>query len=128
MKEKISSMGIIIAESQGLKKVLLLNSDGEWVFPKGHVKENETYVEVAIREIKEETGIKLEQNQCLGQIDEFKFYFEGEKAIKIIKVFLFKTNLFETINFNREEGFTDGKWFDLTEGIEVLEHNDARGA
>jgi len=128
MKEKISSMGIIIAENQGLKKVLLLNSEGEWVFPKGHAEKNETYIETVIREIKEETGIKLRQNQCLGEIDEFKFYFEGEKAVKVIKVFLFKINLFENINFNKEEGFTDGQWFDLREGIKTLQHDDARGA
>lgn len=34
------------------------NEDGgHWDFPKGHVEENETELETAVRELKEETGI-----------------------------------------------------------------------
>ena len=31
--------------------------EGHWDFPKGHVEENETELETAVRELKEETGI-----------------------------------------------------------------------
>ena len=31
--------------------------EGHWDFPKGHVEENETEIETAVRELKEETGI-----------------------------------------------------------------------
>ena len=32
-------------------------TEGHWDFPKGHVEENETEFETAVRELKEETGI-----------------------------------------------------------------------
>ena len=45
MIKKISSMGIVISKGG---QVLLLNSDGEWVFPKGHVEHGEDYVEAIL--------------------------------------------------------------------------------
>lgn len=63
MKEKISSMSIVIANLKEEKKVLLLNSEGEWVFPKGHVEKNETYLETAIRELKEESDVTVKKKK-----------------------------------------------------------------
>ncbi|MBS4536680.1 NUDIX domain-containing protein [Clostridium sp. D2Q-14] len=87
---KVSSMGIVVAKLN-LQKilVLILNCDDEWVFPKGHVELGESWIDAACREVKEESGVMLKQGECLGLIDEFSFYFEGEKAIKEIKVHLF---------------------------------------
>ena len=48
MKEKISSMAIVIGNSENKNKVLILNNEGEWVFPKGHVENNETYLQASI--------------------------------------------------------------------------------
>lgn len=124
MKENISSMAIVI----GKDKVLLLNSKGRWVFPKGHVEDGETYLEAAIRELKEESDVDVLEEDSLGQIDEFKFYFDKEKAMKVIKVFLFKIDKCPKITYQREEDFIDGDWFDIEEGLDLLFHDDARAA
>ena len=126
--EKISSMAIVVGVKDDEKKVLMLNNEGEWVFPKGHVELNETELEAAIRELKEESGIEVKESDSLGQIDEFKFYFDGEKAVKVIKVYLFKIDRFDQITFNKEEGFIDGKWIDVNQSIDKLTHDDAREA
>lgn len=56
VKEKACG-GIIIKDD----KVLMVNQvKGFTGFPKGHVEENETEIETAIREIKEETNIDVE--------------------------------------------------------------------
>ena len=128
MIEKISSMAIVIAETKEGQKVLQLNSEGEWVFPKGHVENGETYVEAAIRELKEEANVIVAENQSLGQVDEFRFYFDGEKAVKVIKVFAFVINELQPIGFNKEEGFIDGAWVDVNNAINQLKHDDARNA
>ncbi len=126
--EKISSMAIVVGIKGKQQKVLMLNNEGEWVFPKGHVEKNETELEAAIRELKEESGIEVKESDSLGKIDEFKFYFDGEKAVKVIKVFLFKVNNFGKININKEEGFIDGQWVDAKQSIDQLTHDDAREA
>ena len=40
--------------------LLLKHNGGHWAFPKGHVENDETEVETAIREIKEETNLDVE--------------------------------------------------------------------
>lgn len=128
MEEKISSMAIVIAKLREERKVLLLNSEGEWVFPKGHVEEDETYLETAIRELKEESSVTVKKEESLGQVDEFKFYFDKEDALKIIKVFAFEINELREIKYNKEECFIDGQWFDSGIAIKILKHDDARNA
>lgn len=126
--EKISSMAIVVGSVEDEKKVLMLNSEGEWVFPKGHVEQGETEVAAAIRELKEEAGIDVTEEECLGQVDEFKFYFDGEKAVKVIKVYLFNIDRFPEILFNKDECFIDGKWIDVKDSVDKLTHDDARQA
>lgn len=56
IKEK--SCGIVVFDNN---KVLLIKHNGGHIsFPKGHVENNETEKETAIREVKEETGIEAE--------------------------------------------------------------------
>lgn len=55
------SYGIIVAYKQNSTetKYLIIQSKGtnDWSFPKGHAEKNETSVEAALRELREETGI-----------------------------------------------------------------------
>lgn len=55
------SCGAIIID--GDKILILQQAAGHWGFPKGHVENNETEVETAIREIKEETNLDVEINE-----------------------------------------------------------------
>ena len=52
--QKEKSCGAIIYNKN--KEVLIVKHNaGHWDFPKGHVEENETEIQTAIREVKEET-------------------------------------------------------------------------
>ena len=127
MKEKISSMAIVMAgEKEG--KILLLNSEGEWVFPKGHVEEGETYLETAIRELHEESGVVVKEEDSIGQVDEFSFYFSKEDALKVIKVFGFKIKEAQHITYKEDECFIDGQWIDVDKVDSMLKHDDAKNA
>jgi len=52
------SAGVIV-EREG-KYLLARNFRNEWGFPKGHIEENETAKQAAVRECLEETGISVE--------------------------------------------------------------------
>lgn len=127
MKKKISCMGIVLLNEPSQEpQVLIMENDLEWVFPKGHVMENEDYISAACREIKEETNVMVSANDCKGQIDQFSFYFEGENAEKVIYVFLFLLNQYQPIVPNYEEGFTQGVWLKANDALAQLSHDDAR--
>lgn len=128
MIEKISSMAIVIAKKEKNLKALLLNNDGEWVFPKGHLEANETELDAAIRELYEESNVKVNAQESIGQVDEYKFYFSGENAVKVIKVFAFIINDEREITYNKNEGFIDGKWIEVDDALKMLKHNDAKNA
>lgn len=51
------SCGCIIIDNG--KVLLVKQTSGDWGFPKGHVEDNETEIETAIRETKEETNIDV---------------------------------------------------------------------
>lgn len=128
MIEKISSMAIVIAKKEKNLKALLLNNDGEWVFPKGHLEANETELDAAIRELYEESNVKVNAQESIGQVDEYKFYFNGENAVKVIKVFAFIINDEREITYNKNEGFINGKWIEVDDALKMLKHNDAKNA
>lgn len=79
------SCGAIVLD--GEKILVLQQKKGHWGFPKGHVENNETEVETAIREIKEETNVDVEIN------DKFRYsetYSPAEGVEKEVVYFIAK--------------------------------------
>jgi 8-oxo-dGTP pyrophosphatase MutT (NUDIX family) len=129
MRKNVSAMGIVLnKDGAGGYNVLILENDGEWVFPKGHVEEGEDFVGAAIREIQEETGVSVTREQHRAHVETFSFFFDGENAQKIIEVQSFMLEQTPTVTINREEGFTDGKFAQAALALEMLSHDDARNA
>lgn len=56
IKEK--SCGCVVINDN--KVLLIKHNKGHWDFPKGHIEENETEMQTAIREVKEETNIDVQ--------------------------------------------------------------------
>ena len=68
IQTKIKKAGSFIYNTS-LNKVLLVQSRGQmWGPPKGTMKPDESVLECAIREVKEETGIELSETNFLGEI------------------------------------------------------------
>lgn len=63
MKQEKSCGAVVYrVKDSGKIRVLLIRHEngGHWAFPKGHVEGDETEEETALREIREETGLKVE--------------------------------------------------------------------
>ena len=65
LKEEISSGGVVVFNNAIL---LLRKFNGDWVLPKGKVEQGETLEQAALREVSEESGVKGQIQQYLGEI------------------------------------------------------------
>lgn len=122
--KKIISAGIIIFRKtrEGYKFLLLYHGRNYWNFPKGKLEESEKSWQAALREVKEETGLKQTE---LKFIENFKAYERfmltrgKEKAFKIVILYLAETHQPNiTVSFEHE-GYA---WFTFAEARKVLAH------
>ena len=58
-KQIISCMGVVIYINKTIYVAVLKDKDNNLLLPKGHLNNGESYIEAAIREVLEETQIKL---------------------------------------------------------------------
>ena len=60
-----------------------------WDFPKGHREIYESEDQTALREVEEETGVKAEIIERVGETKYF-YYEEGERVLKTVAFYLMK--------------------------------------
>ena len=66
------SCGAVIVKAADTPQFLLvLQNDGHWGFPKGHVEGAETETETAMREIREETGLEVTIDDRFRTVDNY---------------------------------------------------------
>ena len=84
---KETCCGCIIIKDR--KMLVVQENEGHWGLPKGHVEANESFEETAIREVKEETGLRVEVdnskkfmiNYCIGNEVNKTVYFFPAKVV-----------------------------------------------
>jgi len=101
------------------KNEVLLVSDKTgkiWSFPKGHAENGETIEQVAIREVKEETGYEVEILKRLPDLA----YNQGQTG-EPIRVIMFKAKLIEKSVKNLDDGekYSQSAWFPSSDGADV---------
>lgn len=126
-KDKLSvkkhhSIGIILffRFPRKIKFLLLKQHQGHWGFPKGHVEKGEKYLDTAMRELKEETGIKkikLIRNKIL--LRDFYSYNNGKnKIIKTVDYFIAES-LADYVKIDNKE-IINFKWVTFEKGTDRL--------
>jgi len=85
--KKDFSTGVLVfyRGKKKIKYLLIKHSKGHWGFPKGHRNKSETKLQAAVRELREETGLKdielLSRKIMLSDI----YKFVNGSGIKIVK-------------------------------------------
>ena len=117
MTEK--SCGCIVIENG--RVLLIQQRNGHWGFPKGHIEDDETERNAAIRETKEETNIDVE-------IEDNRMYTENYITDKgnYKEVVYYVAKPINSEIKRQESEINQIKWVDLADAVEKLTYDNTR--
>jgi len=123
---QFSAGGVIIKKEKGQPRVLLIkDSYGHWIWPKGHIEKGETPEDAALREISEETGLKkIQIEERLGK-QQYFFTLQGKRIFKTVHIFLVKANAREKLVIQTSE-IEKGQWFWASDALKTIEYKGAK--
>ena len=121
MQNEKSCGAIVYRKYHGNTEILLIKhvNSGHWSFPKGHVEGNETEVETATREIKEETGIDVIIDPTFREIVS---YSPKKDTQKIVVYFIARAK--NTDYIPQEEEISEIRWVELGRVNTVLSYEN----
>lgn len=126
--KKYSCAGIIIfRKKHKLETILVKTHKDNYSFPKGKLNKGETYIDGAIRETNEETGIVLEDIKLLSENGKYVYIEElSEKNNPSVLYFIGeynKDNL--TFSYNEKE-LKEVNWFQIDDVYKLNKIKQAR--
>ena len=115
IKEK--SCGAVVYKKEEEKIYFLIEEmkAGHYSIPKGHVENNETEIETALREIKEETNLEVNLDSNFREVVSYSPY---KGCIKEVVFFVAKAKTFDMKEQLIE--VTSLKWLEPVDAINIL--------
>jgi predicted NUDIX family NTP pyrophosphohydrolase len=112
--------GVVFYEDQVF---LLKNEKGEWVLPKGVIRNGDMPPSVAIERVKTEGGISADIISTAGNTNyEFYSYTRKKPVCNKITWYLMKTEA-PQFKINKDEELTDGGFFNIDEALEKITYS-----
>jgi 8-oxo-dGTP pyrophosphatase MutT (NUDIX family) len=127
---EVSSGGFVISKSDPNLVALMarFNRGGklEWCIPKGHLEQDETSEQAAIREVFEETGLEAQIIQHLGEVN-YQFIQDGSKISKTVHVYLMQQTGGE-LSFDKDphKEASQLEWVQVSELLARLSHGNEK--
>ncbi len=120
---EVSSGGVVVF---GNAILLLKKYNGDWVLPKGRLEKGESIKMAALREVLEETGVKGEVVEYLGEVNyRYKNLRRNETVHKTVHWYLMKTSSMDCVP-QRKEGFVDARFVHINKAGDLLRYTDER--
>lgn len=126
---RISSGGVVFRPAGAAHEVALIRvarADGHaWALPKGWVEKGEDLEQTAVREVREETGLRAKVLRKLGEIT-YEFYAKPERSrvLKTVHVFLLECLGGDTAEHDDE--VEEVRWFTLDEAVRTMTYKNER--
>lgn len=110
------------------RRVLLIHKRSErlWCLPKGHIEHGESTEEAALREMREETGLRSLKLERRLQDIEYEYYWPQDDANHHKTVVYFLTSAKGSEKPILEKGFDSYRWCPENEAIERLHYRNDR--
>lgn len=98
----------------------------EWCIPKGHLEQDETSEQAALREVFEETGLEAQIIQHLGEVN-YQFIQDGAKISKTVHVYLMQQTGGE-LSFDKDphKEASELEWVQVSELLARLSHGNEK--
>jgi ADP-ribose pyrophosphatase YjhB (NUDIX family) len=93
-----------------------------WALPKGHPDGDESPIEAAVREVREETGVEAEPIEQLGEIH-YTYERRGHEVSKRVVFYLFE---YRTGELTHDDEIEEVRWMPLEEAAHALTHAGER--
>lgn len=126
MIEEISAGVLIYRETKPRQFLLLHYPAGHWDFPKGHVEEDETAIETALRELEEETSIVKNDVELKDSFEKTIDYFykkRGDLAHKKVIYLLGESDTKEVEISNEHQDYI---WLPYKKALQKLTFRNAK--
>jgi bis(5'-nucleosidyl)-tetraphosphatase len=125
MPAEHSAGAIIFRKEEDIIFYLLLHyEEGHWGSPKGHIENNESIEETALREIREETG--LTDIHFLEGFKEHNHYFYSSQQQRIFKTVTFLLAETQTKDIRISWEHTGFAWLPYPEVLEKVTFKDEK--
>ena len=122
MKEKSCGAVVYKKENNELKFLLVYQNNGHHSFPKGHMEANETEIETALREIKEETNLDVDIDSNFRVST--SYFIESRNVMKEAIYFVATPTTFNLIN--QEGEISECSWYSYDEVMQKIEFEDTK--
>ncbi len=90
MSAEFSAGGVVVRRFRGRPfAAVIITKKGAVALPKGHPDGDESALEAAVREVREETGLEAEP---VEKLDDVRYWYvrRGERRFKIVRFFLLR--------------------------------------
>lgn len=124
MKTVTSAGGVVFL---GNSVLMLRKLNGDWVLPKGKVESGESTEQTALREVREETGVKGRIIEFLGETN-YRFkncWSQNEVIEKRVLWYIMEAKSTHTVP-QKEEGFVEAKFIHINRIDETVKYDDEK--